>query len=139
VHTAPIRLVCLFVALVCLAAIPGLLTGCGSEGPQLPDVAAGVTVGPRSGEATVTVKSSGTGAGVAAVVLTYPNGHRRQAGQGVLEDGLGLGWGVRDLPPGRYTYTVYAVATPSVPEAPTLPAGARADKNIIASGTFVID
>ena len=138
-HAAPVRLVCLSIALVCLMAIPGLLTGCGSEDPHLPDVAAGVTVGPRPGEATITVKSSGSGAGVAAVALTYPNGHRRGVGQGVLEGGTDLGWGLRDLPPGRYTYTIYAVATPSVPEAPILPKGARVDKNNIASGTFLID
>jgi hypothetical protein len=139
VHAAPARLVCLSIALVCLAAIPGLLTGCGSEEPHLPDVTAGVTVGPRPGEATVTVKSSGSGTGVAAVVLTYPDGHRRQVGQGVLEGVTDLGYGLTDLPPGQYTYTIYAVATPSVPAAPTLPAGARVDKNIIASGTFVLD
>ena len=118
-HAAPARLVCLSIVLVCLAAIPGLLTGCGSEGPHLPDVTAGVTVGPTSGAATITVKSSGSGAGVAAIVLTYPDGHRRPVGQGVLEGGTDLGYSRGDYPPGRYTYTIYAVATPSVPEAPT--------------------
>jgi hypothetical protein len=139
VHAAPARLVCFSIVLVCLAAIPAMLSGCGSEKPHLPDVTAGVTVGPTSGTATVTLKSSGSGVGVAAIVLTYPDGHRRQVGQGVLEGGTDLGYSREDLPPGRYTYTIYAVATPSVPAAPILPAGAQADKNIIASGTFVID
>jgi hypothetical protein len=139
VHAAPVRLVCLSIVLVCLAAVPGLLTGCGSEEPHLPDVTAGVTVGPTSGAATFSVKSSGSGAGVAAIVLTYPDGHEQPVGQGVLEGGIDLGYSREDLPLGRYTYTIYAVATPSVPEAPTMPAGAQVDKNIIASGTFVID
>ena len=138
-HAAPVRLVCLSIVLVCLAAVSGLLTGCGSEEPHLPDVTAGVTVGPTSGAATVTIKSSGSGAGVAAVVLTFPDGHRRPVGQGVLEGGIDLGYSREDLPPGQYTYTIYAVATPSVPADPTMPAGAQVDKNIIASGTFVID
>ena len=138
-HAAPVRLVCVAIVLVCLSAAPALLAGCGSGEPHLPDVTTGVMVGPKSGEATVTVQSSGSGAGVAALVLTYPDGHRRQVGSGVLEGGADLGYGLRDLPPGSYSYALYGLATPSVPQDAAFPAEAWVDENILASASFVID
>jgi hypothetical protein len=139
VHAAPVRLVCIAIVLVCLTATSGLLAGCGSEEPHLPDVTTGAMVGPRSGEATISVKSSGSGAGVAAVVLTYPDGHRRQVGSGVLEGGEDLGYGLKDLPSGSYSYALYGLATSSVPQDAAFPAAALVDENIVASASFVID
>jgi hypothetical protein len=131
VHAAPVRLVCIAIVLVCLTATSGLLAGCGSEEPHLPDVTTGAMVGPRSGEATI--------AGVAAVVLTYPDGHRRQVGSGVLEGGEDLGYGLKDLPSGSYSYALYGLATSSVPQDAAFPAAALVDENIVASASFVID
>ena len=138
-RSAAARVAVVSILLVCGCALPGLLAACGSSGPHLPHVTVGVSVGPKPHEATISLQSTGRGTGVAAIVLTYPNGHRREIGQAVVEDGLGTGNGPGQLPPGRYEYTVYAIATASAPKAPIFPANARVDKNIMATGAFVID
>ena len=136
-HCRAVRLAGVAILLVCLCASLGLLAGCGSSEPHLPHVTVVASFGPKPREATINLQSSGSGAGVAAIVLTHPNGHREEIGEAVLENGLSTGNGSQ-LPPGRYDYTVYAIAKASVPKAPMFPAGARIPANIIASGMFVI-
>jgi len=137
-RSAAVRVAAVTVLLVCGCTLPGWLAACGSSGPHLPHVTVGLSLGPKPHQATISLQSSGSGAGVAAIVLTYPNGHRREIGEAVVENGLSTGNGPDQLPPGRYEYTVYAIATSSVPKAPLFPASARVDKNIIGSGSFVI-
>jgi hypothetical protein len=139
VRSAAARVAVVAILLACGCTLPGLLAGCGSAGPHLPHVTVGVFLGPRPRQATIDLRSTGSGSGVASIVFTYPNGHRRDIGEAVVEDGLGTGNGPEQLPRGRYKYTVYAVATASAPMAPTFPANGHVAKNIIASGTFVID
>ena len=136
-NARPARVV-VAILLACLVAA-WLLQGCGSEAPHLPQVTTGVGVGPKPHEATISLRSSGGGYGVAEFVLTYPDGHMRVEGAGVLEDGTSLGWTRKQLPSGHYECTFYAVPTATPPMAPDFPAGATVDKNVIDSEAFVID
>ena len=136
-HSTAVRRLGIALLIACACSPFWLLTACGSSEPHLPHVKVDVSFGPKPREATIRLQYSGSGAGVAAIVLTHPNGHRDEMGQSVIQNGVGAGFG-RQLPRGLYEYTVYAVAEASVPDAPMFPAGARVRKNIIASGTFVI-
>lgn len=138
-HSRAVRLAGAALLLACACASLGLLAGCGSGDPQLPEVTTGVMVGPQPHKATITVSSSGEGYGVVEVVLTYPDGSRHAAGVGVLERDLSLGWTTAELPSGQYTYTLYAVPTATQPIDADFPSDGRAEKNIISSGSFTID
>jgi hypothetical protein len=101
-------------------------------------VRTGVAIGPRPHEVTFTVSASGDGHGVAEFVLTYPDGHKRVGGVGVLEQGTSLGWTAKQLPSGNYKYAFYAVPTAAPPMAPDFPSGGRTEGNRLSSGTFTI-
>jgi hypothetical protein len=139
VRSTGVRPVGIAILLVCACASLWLLTGCGTSKPHLPHVTTGVTVGPKPHQATLSLSSSGDGYGVAEFVLTYPDGHKHVAGDGVLENGTSLGWTPEQMPSGRYEYTLYAVPTATQPMAPDFPSSARTEKNILSSGTFAID
>jgi hypothetical protein len=140
-HSAAIRRVAvvLVLACACAGASLGLLTGCGSGEPRLPKVTTGVMVGPKPHRVTISLSSSGPGYGVAELVLTYPDGHTQVAGNGVLEQGISLGWTPRQLPSGQYAYTLYAVPVATEPMDAAFPSDARTEKHIVSSGPFTID
>ena len=134
-----IRFTAVAIIVAGLCVLPAALAACGSSAPHLPKVTTGVGVGPRPHEATINLRSSGSGYGVAEFILTYPDGHKRFGGAGVLEDGTSLGWTLKQLPSGDYGYTFYAVPSATPPMAPDFPKGADTEKNILSSETFTID
>jgi len=71
-------------------------------------------------------------------MLTYPNGHRHVIGEGVLENGTGIGFEPHGLGPGRYSFTIYALATKTPPMDPRFPASARTPDHILQSGDLVV-
>ena len=138
-RSTTVRLFGILILLVCACTSLALLAGCGSSKPHLPHVTTGVMVGPKPHQATISLTSSGDGYGVAELVLTYPDGHKHVAGNGVMEDGTGLGWTPRQLPSGQYGYTFYAVPTSTLHMDADFPSDGRTESNIISSGTFAID
>jgi hypothetical protein len=126
------------VLMACIAAATGLVAGCGSRGAHLPKVTTNVQLGPKSGQVTIGVKSSGSGYGIGQIALTYPSGHLNAQGGGLLMDGIGWSNLYGPLRPGSYKYTLYAVPKKSAPKYPIFPDGARTPQNVVASGTFVV-
>ena len=122
----------------CGLAAAALVAGCGSTTHAL-HLTVSSGVGPKPHAWTIGIASSGSGRAVAGVVLRYPDGHKSQRADFLLENGSGNRSIVEDLASGTYGYTVYATPVGSnVASVFFLPTSDLVAKNIIASGTFTI-
>ncbi len=124
------------VAVVAAAAVLAGTASCASS-LHLPRVSVTFEANRRD---SITIASHGSGIGLAATVLRFPDGHRKLWGCTLLQDGAGGGtafdW-FKDLHPGGYRYFVYAEATRATKYL-QFPARDLVAKNLIASGNFTV-
>ena len=133
------RLVVMIAVAVTLGAVAtAVAAGCGSSNAQaMPTFSATATPGPKAHEATVKATSDGSGTASTAIVLTYPDGHRRQlqsATWRAMDSGTST---ASDLPAGVYTFTVYAVPANSQDSAP-ISVGDFTDNHKVASAKVTV-
>ena len=126
--------------IVLLAALIAatLAAGCGSSSETaMPTFSAIASAGPKAHEATVSVTSDGSGTASAAIVLTYPDGHRSLLDTGSWR-AMDSGTNTRsDLPPGIYTFTVYAIPDGGQDSAP-ISAGHFVDRYAVATAEVTV-
>jgi hypothetical protein len=134
-HIAPTR----FVVVVALIAVCGFVAaGCGAATePAMPHLGVSATVGPKPHGATVSIAVSGVGTAMAAIVITYPDGHREQTGSGQWQAADSGSFTTSNLPKGNYEYTVHAISA-KAQNAPPLSVGYFVDRYAVASGAFTI-
>jgi len=134
----------LVVGLALLVAAP--LLGCANPG-SMPQVHAGVSVGPALHRAVVHISASGRrGGAYSGVVVTYPDGRRALLGTACYGVGEVGRFELDGLPSGVYTCTVYAVPFKNTYEVDLahgsgfrpFPVARMIKTNIAASTTFVI-
>ena len=87
-------------------AVQAVLHGSTSTA-RMPHLAVGLS--PERHGATVTIAATGGGKADTALVLKDPSGHRSQRGNGLLSDGIKVGYVLKGLETGTYHYYVYAV------------------------------
>lgn len=124
------------VAVVAAAAVLAGTASCASS-LHLPRVSVTFEANRRD---SITIASHGSGIGLAATVLRFPDGHRKLWGCTLLQDGVGGGTAFdrfKDLHPGGYRYFVYAEATRTTKYL-QFPARDLVAKNLIASGNFTV-
>jgi predicted phage tail protein len=138
-HAAPRRLVSvLTIVLFAVGTAAALTAGCGSAGEStIPTFSATATAGPKTSEATVRVTSDGSGTASAAIVLTYPDGHRSLLSTGQWR-AMDSGTATRsDLPAGVYTFTVYAIPAGNQ-DSPEISVGYFVDRYAVATATVTV-
>jgi len=129
---------------VCLIPVVSLFivtSSCGSASLHLPHVTVTSFGGPRSYEWTITTASHGSGFGFSALVVQYPDGHRRVWGGTLLQDsasGSAVFNSFKDMAPGHYRYFVYAVPTSPKLTWYFVSTRDQVAKNLVASGSFSI-
>lgn len=123
-------------AVVAAAAALAGTASCASS-LHLPHVS--VTFEPNRRD-SIAIASHGSGIGLAATVLRFPDGHHKVWGCTLLQDGVSGGtafdW-FKDLHPGDYRYFVYAEATRNTRYL-QFPTRDLVAKNLIVSGSFTV-
>ncbi len=105
--------------------------------PHLPHLTVTSTAGLGPREWNIDVTSGGSGRGVAAIVVQWPDGHRSRCAL-LLVAGAGGGPKLSHLSAGRYRYAVYAVTVNSKTGLYWLPARDLVAKSLVDSGSFTI-
>ncbi len=131
----PRRLAAVVAVVAAAAALAGTAS-CASS-LHLPHVSVTFEANRRD---SITIASHGSGMGLAATVLRFPDGHHKVWGCTLLQDGVGGGTAFdsfKNLHPGEYRYFVYAEATRNTKYL-QFPARDLVAKNLIASGSFTV-
>ncbi len=119
-----------FVTVLLLA----LVSGCGSKMAFTTDV----SVNNDTREATIKISTFAYPLKFVTLILTYPDGHTEVATDGTIgPGGRGAGLTAGDLPPGEYTYTVYALPLENQ-DPKSVPGDKLAKEGGMISGKFVI-
>jgi len=126
------------IAVVAACAVAALVAACGATAEsQMPTFSASATPGPKAHEATVNITADGAGTASAALVLTYPDGHRLQLMSATWSETNSSKFTASDLPAGDYTFTVYALPKNS-DSAPAISVGYFTDEHKVAAAKVTV-
>jgi hypothetical protein len=131
--TFPARGLLLMCLLVAVIAVGSVFAGCGGSSAKVPQIHFMVSTDGKMMSYSYTV--TGEGSALAWLVTTFPDGYVLTEPLGVLDTSVS-GDSTGSMPvSGTYTYKLYA--EPAKP-GDTRTTGDAAEKNVVASGSFVI-